>query len=100
MNKLELLVSNTAQLINENDINNVPKTALGENIITNALQMVFGIFAGVAVLIIAIAAFRIIISRGNPQDVSRSRDAIIYAAIGLAVSMMAFTIVTFVVEGV
>lgn len=98
MDKISYFLTRTGQVLSPNDLENVPQTSLGENQVTNALQVVFGIFAAVAVLIIAIAAFRIIISRGNPQDVSRSRDAIIYAAIGLAISMLAFTIVTFVVE--
>lgn len=88
-----------AQIIESSEIK-VPKNELGSSQITNALQVVFGIFAAVAVLVIAISAFRIVISRGNPQDVSRARDAIIFAVIGLVISMAAFTIVTFVVERV
>ncbi len=87
-----------AQILTEDELGSVPTNPLGDNVVTSAMQMVFGIFAAVAVLIIAIAAFRIIISRGNPQDVSRSRDAIIYASIGLVVSLSALAIVTFVVE--
>lgn len=79
---------------------NVPQETLDDSTLQNGLQIVFGAFAAVAVLIIAIAAFRIVISRGNPQDVARSRDAIIYASIGLVVSMSAFIIVAFVVEGI
>ncbi len=75
----------------------IPKNNLTQNNITNGLQIFFGIAAAVAVLIIAISAFRIVISRGNSQDVQKSRDAIIYAAVGLVITMMGFTIVTFVI---
>jgi len=83
--------------INPGDID-VPQGPLGETTVTDGLQIFFGIAAAVAVLIIAIGALRIVISRGNPQDVQKSRDAIIYAAVGLVVTMSAFIIVTFVVE--
>ena len=91
------LTNLAAITIEEGDVN-IPKGSATNNTVTDGMQIVFGIAAAVAVLIIAISALRIVISRGNSQDVSKARDAIIYAAIGLAVSMLAFTIVTFVVE--
>lgn len=77
----------------------VPKPAggLNSNTVEQGLNIFFGIAAAVAVLIIAISAFRIIISRGNSQDVQKARDAIIYASIGLVITMTAFAIVTFVI---
>lgn len=92
------LYTRFAQVLNPNEIHNVPQTELGSTQITNALQVVFGIFAAAAVLIIAISAFRIVISRGNPQDITRARDSIVFAIIGLVISLAAFSIVTFVVE--
>lgn len=89
-----------AQIIDPIDIPNVPTASPTDNTITNALQFIFGVFAAVAVLIVALSAFRIVVSRGNAQDVSKARDAIIYASIGLVISMAAFIIVTFVVESV
>lgn len=97
MQNLPALLS---QILTTDDIENVPQTALDNNVVSNAMQMVFGIFAAAAVLIIAISALRIIISRGNPQDVSKARDAIIYASVGLVISLSALAIVTFVVERV
>lgn len=88
-----------AQTISPDDLD-VPKGNVTSTTVTDGLQIIFGIFAAVAVLIIAISALRIVISRGNSQDVSKARDSIIFAAIGLVISMMAFTIVTFVVERV
>jgi len=88
-----------AQAINvEPDRINVPQGDLSESIVTNALQIFFGIAAAVAVLIIAISAFRLVISNGDPQAVKKARDAIIYAVIGLIITMSGFIIVTFVVE--
>ncbi|MDQ3123968.1 MAG: hypothetical protein M3Q14_04790 [bacterium] len=88
-----------SQLINENELD-VPKTRLTETKITDVLQIVFGIAAAVAVLIIAISALRMVVSRGNSQDVTQARDAIVYASVGLIITLAAFAIVTFVVERV
>ncbi len=86
-----------AALIEEGDINiPMPDDGLTSVRIQDGLRVMFGIMAAVAVLIIAISALRIVLSRGNSQDVQKARDAIIYASIGLAISMSAFAIVTFV----
>jgi hypothetical protein len=92
MNKL-------AQLITEQQVN-IPKPPVHESTISNGLQIIFGIAAAFAVLFIAISATKIVLSRGNPQEVVKQRDSIIYSLIGLAVTFTAFIIVTFVVERV
>ncbi len=94
------LLIKMAQMIDPGGIPNVPKTELTSGRVNDMLQIVFGIFAAVAVLIISIAAFMIVVSRGKSEDVSRARDAIIYASIGLIISLMALTIVTFVVGNI
>lgn len=85
--------------INPDDLN-VPQNVPTETTVTDGLQIFFGIAAGVALLVIAICALRMVISRGNAQDVQKSRDAIIYASIGLAVCIAGLAIVTFVIEKV
>jgi hypothetical protein len=88
-----------AQIIDE-ELINIPKPDDGliSERVTIGLQIVFGIAAAVAVLIIAISALKIVISRGNSQDVQKARDSIIYAVVGLIITMSAFVIVTFVLE--
>lgn len=79
----------------ENNVN-VPKIST-ENRIQTILQIVFTTTGIIAVLIIAIAGLSYVISTGDPQRTARAKDAILYAIIGLAISVMAFTIVTFVI---
>ncbi len=97
---MKYFLTKFAAIINEDDIN-IPKTDLdtvgGNSPVITGLNIFFGIAAAVAVLVIAISALRIVISRGNSQDVTKARDAIIYASVGLVVIMTAFAIVTFVV---
>jgi uncharacterized protein YacL len=62
------------------------------------LNWTFGLVAGIAVLVIAFAALRLVIAArdGDPQAISRMRSTILYAAIGLIVALLADSIVYFV----
>lgn len=61
------------------------------------LQIVFALAGGVALLVIIIAGLRFVLSQGDPQNVTKSRNTIIYAIIGLIICITAFSIVTFVI---
>ena len=93
------LISFFAQMVPEDQLE-IPKTDLTNTTVTDSIQAFLGMAAAVAVLVIAISAFRIVLSRGNSQDLAKARDAIVYAVIGLVITMIAFSIVTFVVERV
>lgn len=103
-----LLFIRFSQVIDDSGINVPNKDLLdksGDNAaltpaIQTTLQIVFGTMGAVAVLIITIAGFQYVTSNGDPQRVSKSKDAIIYAVIGLAVAILAFSIVSFVLDEV
>jgi hypothetical protein len=56
----------------------------------------FGILGAVALLIITIAGFRFVIHQGEPQEVAKARNSIIYAVVGLVVALSAWSIVSYV----
>jgi len=64
------------------------------------VNTVLAITGAIAVLVIVVAGFRYIISQGDPNAVSTSKNAIIYSLVGLVVIIAAFAIVNFVVLGV
>lgn len=64
------------------------------------LQIVFGLAASIALLVIVIAGFRYIVAQGDPNNVSQAKRAILYAVIGLLVSLAAFSIVTLVLRDI
>lgn len=68
--------------------------------LSTILSIVFAVTAAIALLMIVIAGFRFVIAGGNSEDMARARMTIIYAVVGLLVSMAAFSIVTFVIKGV
>ncbi len=61
------------------------------------LNIFFGLIGSIALLVIVIAGFRYIVSRGEPQEIARAKNTIIYAIVGLVIAILAFSIVNFVV---
>jgi hypothetical protein len=60
-----------------------------------ALQLIFGVIALLTVIYIIIAAIRYQISLGNPEATAKLRNTIIFAAVGLVITLAAEAIVTF-----
>ncbi len=79
---------------------NVPKGDLSNDAVQTVLQIVFALIGAVAVIILMLAALKYITSRGDPQAVAKAKNTIVYAAIGLVISVSAFTIVSFVIKSV
>ncbi|HEX8762699.1 MAG TPA: hypothetical protein VF733_02955 [Candidatus Saccharimonadales bacterium] len=78
-------------------LNALPNVSTGANRLRSILTIVFTITGSIALLVITVAGFRYTISHGDPQLIARSKNAIIYALVGLGVSMAAVAIVSFVV---
>jgi hypothetical protein len=68
--------------------------------LANGLQIVFGTMGAVALLVIVISGLRYVLAAGDPGKMSQAKMAILYALIGLAISLAAFSLVAFVVKGV
>ncbi|HIA92222.1 TPA: hypothetical protein EYO12_03865 [Candidatus Saccharibacteria bacterium] len=69
----------------------------GGNGVEQLLSIVFLVAGGVATLYIIIGAIKFASSNGDPNNLKAARDTILYAVIGLIVSLSAFGIVRFVV---
>lgn len=67
-------------------------------IITTIINILTAIVAIVAVITIILAGLRFITSGSNPQDVSKSREQIIYAVIGLIIASLAQVLVRFILS--
>ncbi len=74
----------------------LPVVGAGSGELTEILQIVFGIIAALAVLMIVIAGLRFITGQSNPQEISKARNTIIYALAGLLVALAAEAIVSLV----
>jgi len=81
--------------INASD-SGIPKVALDQAQVSSLFGGVLAIAGVIAVLFIVIGGYKYVASQGNPQEVQKAKETIIYALVGLVIVMMAFTIVQFV----
>ena len=76
---------------------NLPKVN-ESNFFKTSLTLFSQLIGAVSVLVLAVAGLRYIMSFGDPQKTAQAKDAIIYASIGIAVSLAAYSIVAFVLN--
>lgn len=74
--------------------------ALNSAVVGKVMQVAFGFAGGIALIMIVIGGFKYINSLGNPQNVAKAKDTILYAIIGLVVCISGYAIVSFVVTKV
>ena len=79
------------------DVSNLPKPGTGTERIVEFANVAIGLFTAIAVLVIVVAGFRYIIAKGEPQAMAQAKNMIIYASVGVAVCIMSFAIVNFVI---
>lgn len=68
--------------------------------IGSVLHLVLAVAGAVSLLIITLAGLQYILSQGDPQKTAKAKDTILYAIIGLVVTMISYSIVSFVVRSV
>lgn len=80
------------------DPGSLPQGDANSSLLKTILQIVFGIIGAIALLMIVISGLRYVISGGNPDRISKAKDGIIFALIGLMVALTAEAIVSYVVK--
>jgi hypothetical protein len=79
-------------------LSGVPEANANQATITNIVGIVFGVVGALAVLMIVVSGFRYIVAAGDPQATAKAKNGIIYACVGLVISIAAEVIVQFVVK--
>jgi hypothetical protein len=87
------------KLINRSDIGLAGPTS-DKGLIKNVLLPVYFWAGALAVIIIIVAGFLYVTSNGNPSQVTRAKNAIIAAVVGLVFVLGAFAITMMVLGGV
>ncbi len=64
--------------------------------VTNAINTVLIIIGAISVIMIIIGGLRYVLSGGDSAGIKGAKDTIIYALVGLVVSLLAYTIVSFI----
>lgn len=68
--------------------------------INSVKNIVFGLAGSLAFLFIVIGGVRYILSRGDPNATAQAKNTIIYALVGLIVTILAYAIVGFVLGSI
>ncbi len=66
--------------------------------VTNAINILLFIIGVAAVIVIVIQGFRFVNSDGDSSQVSKAKNGIIFAIIGLVVAFMAYALVNFILD--
>lgn len=67
-------------------------------LIQSVINLLFGIIGAVAVIIIIVAGIQMMTAAGDPNKVSRASTAIMYSVVGLVIALLAYAIVSFVIN--
>ena len=89
-----------ALTLNPDDIGYDPGITSDSGALASILTLVYAWAGIVAVIVIIVAGFFFVTSRGDANQMKRSKDALRGAVIGLVVVMIAFVITRFVIGGV
>ena len=57
--------------------------------IDTVTNWIFAVFVAIAVIYIVLAAFQFVTGGGKPEEISMARQKLIYAAIGIAIALLA-----------
>ena len=74
----------------------LPQTELDGVTVKTVLNFIFALAGAVALLMITLAGFKYATSRGDANAVKSSKETIVYAVVGLLITMAAFSVVNFV----
>ena len=60
---------------------------------------VFGIMGSIAVIVVIVGGLLYVVSGGDPKRTGKAKETILYAAIGIVISLSAYAIVTYITKG-
>ncbi len=88
-----------AQKVDANFVQ-IPKVNADNATLANMLSAAFIAIGGTAIAFLLIGAFKYVISNGDSGEITKAKNTILYAVIGIVVSVSAFTIVQFVLGSI
>ena len=75
-------------------------TVTADTLVSNIVSTLLIVSGAASVVVIVIAGIMYTTSAGNEKRITTAKDAILYAVVGLIISILAFAIVNFVITGV
>ena len=99
MDRFRLMASEASDQLRVNT-DSLPNVSANQGLIDDIARVVFGILGSIAVLIIVLAGLKYITSKGDPQEMAQAKNALVYALVGLAIVILSYSIVAFVINNV
>lgn len=84
------------QTILDKDTVNLPAVTADQSTVVVILNLVWKILGMLSVLFVAIGGFKYTVSAGDSNQINSAKNTILYAVIGLVISLLVYTIVNFV----
>lgn len=81
-------------------VNPFPNVPTDNTTIPNIINVVLTVVGALCLLFITIGGFKYVISRGEPQATNNAKNTILYAVIGMVITLLAAGIVNFVLKNV
>ena len=78
----------------------LPQVQASEANLTIITQIIFGIIGAVSVIVIIIGALNMSMAEGDSGKVAKARQTVVFALVGLVISISAEAIVSFVVKNI
>ena len=75
---------------------NIPKLT-GEQVLHNGLNLTYFLAGTIAVIVIIIGGIMYVTSAGNSGNITKAKNMLLYAAIGLVIVIAAYAITNFVI---
>lgn len=85
--------------VDQSDVDRVPALS-DDSIVNGLLNGAFTLIGAVCVIMIIVGGIRYMTSQGESGAITKAKNTILYAVVGLVFTLFAFVIVNFVIEGV
>lgn len=69
------------------------------SVVGKVMRAVFGIMGSIAVVVVIFGGLQYVLSGGDPKRTARAKETILYAVIGIVISLSAYAVVSYVAKG-
>ena len=84
------------QIINESQIPDAVQGPSAAELISNVVGILFFVVGSASVIVLIVAGIMFVVSAGNEKTTKQAKDAILYAIVGIIISVAAFAITSFI----
>lgn len=95
---IDILETISQLAVSDVSYNDLPKVSAGDAQLQLVVNFIFGLAGALALLFVVIGGLKYVLSQGDSNAVGQAKNTIIYALVGLVVTVIAYSIVKFAVS--